>query len=44
MAVVIGEATKIHLPIDAHYEVADMPLIDACITKAKQLLLTSNSK
>ncbi len=43
-AVVIGEATKVHLPIQAHYEVADRPLIEACITKANQILLTSNSK
>jgi uroporphyrinogen-III synthase len=43
-AVVIGEATKKHLPPHARFEVADKPLIDACITKAKQLLLTSNSK
>ena len=40
----IGEATKVHLPNDAHYEVADRPLIEACITKAKEILLTSNSK
>ncbi|RLA71024.1 MAG: uroporphyrinogen-III synthase [Epsilonproteobacteria bacterium] len=44
VAVVIGEATKKHLPVNACYEVADTPLIDACITKATQLLLTSNSK
>ena len=43
-AIVIGEATKVHLPTHAHYEVADRPLIDACITKASQILLTSNSK
>ncbi|WP_309495378.1 uroporphyrinogen-III synthase [Sulfurovum sp.] len=43
-AVVIGEATKVHLPTHARYEVADRPLIDACITKANQILLTSNSK
>lgn len=43
-AVVIGEATKRHLPTNARCEVADEPIIDACITKAKQLLLTSNSK
>jgi len=43
-AVVIGEATKEHLPVDAQYEVADIPQIDACIVKAKQILLTSNSK
>lgn len=43
-AVVIGEATKEHLPLDARYEIADKPFIDACITKAKQILLSSNSK
>ncbi len=43
-AIVIGEATKTHLPKNARYEVAEEPLIDACIKKAKQLLLTSNSK
>jgi uroporphyrinogen-III synthase len=43
-AIVIGEATRIHLPTDACYEVADTPLIDACIEKAKEILLTSNSK
>jgi len=43
-AVVIGEATRIHLPVHARYVVADTPLIDSCIKKAKQLLLTSNSK
>jgi len=36
-AIVIGEATRIHLPTDAHYEVADTPLIDACIEKAKSV-------
>jgi uroporphyrinogen-III synthase len=43
-AVIIGEATKKHLPSYSRYEVADKPLISACISKAKQLLLTSNSK
>jgi len=43
-AVVIGEATKEYLPENAQYEVADIPQIDACIAKAKQILLTSNSK
>jgi uroporphyrinogen-III synthase len=43
-AVVIGEATKEHLPSNAYYVVADTPLIDACITKSRQILLTSNSK
>jgi uroporphyrinogen-III synthase len=43
-AVVIGKATKVHLPANARYEVADTPLIDSCIAKAKQILLTSNSK
>ena len=36
-AVVIGEATKKHLPANARYEVADTPLIDACIEKAKSM-------
>lgn len=36
-AIVIGEATRIHLPTDARYEVADKPLIDACIEKAKSV-------
>ena len=36
-AVVIGEATKVHLPIHAHCEVADRPLIEACITKARSV-------
>lgn len=43
-AVIIGEATKIHLPKNIHYVVADEPLIDACIKKAEEILLTSNSK
>ena len=34
-AVVIGEATKEYLPTSAQYEVADTPLIDSCIVKAK---------
>jgi len=37
-AVVIGEATRVHLPSDARYEVADIPLIDACIKKAKRVI------
>lgn len=44
VAVVIGEATKKHLPVNIRYEVADTPLIDACIAKATQTLLTSNCK
>jgi len=43
-AVVIGESTREHLPPSAHYNVADTPCIDACIAKAKGILLTSNSK
>ena len=43
-AVIIGETTKQHLPTYIRYEVADKPLISACIKKAKELLLTSNSK
>ena len=37
-AVVIGKATKVHLPLNARYEVADTPLISSCIDKAKHLL------
>jgi len=36
-AVVIGKATKVHLPVDAAYVVADTPLINACIVKAKEI-------
>jgi uroporphyrinogen-III synthase len=37
-AVVIGKATKVHLPSNAKYEVADTPLISSCIEKSKQIL------
>ena len=37
-AVVIGEATKEHLPQNVRYEVADEPTIDACVSKAKHIL------
>jgi len=37
-AVVIGHATQKHLPPHARFEVADRPLIDACIEKAKEIL------
>jgi uroporphyrinogen-III synthase len=43
-AVVIGEATKEHLPHDINVYVSNKPLIDACVAKAKQILLSSNSK
>lgn len=43
-AVVIGDATKDHLPANAKYVVSDMPRIDACIDKAKVISLSSNSK
>jgi uroporphyrinogen-III synthase len=33
-AVVIGKATKVHLPKNANYVVADEPLISSCIKKA----------
>jgi uroporphyrinogen-III synthase len=36
-AVLIGNATKAHLPKGCRYAVADKPLIDACIEKAKNL-------
>ena len=37
-AVVIGKSTKVHLPLNAKYEVADTPLISSCIEKSKQIL------
>ena len=40
-AVVIGKATKVHLPVDAEYAVADEPLINACIVKAKEIANSS---
>jgi len=40
-AVVIGKATKVHLPVDAEYVVADEPLINACIVKAKEIVNSS---
>ena len=40
-AVVIGKATKVHLPVDAEYVVADEPLIKACIVKAKEIANSS---
>ena len=43
-AVVIGQATLEHLPPGADYAVADRPLIDACIAKAREISLTSNPK
>jgi len=36
-AVVIGKATKVHLPKNTKYLVADAPLISSCIEKAKQI-------
>jgi uroporphyrinogen-III synthase len=43
-AVIIGDATKAHLPENVAYEVAQEPLIASCIEKAQDILLTSNSK
>ena len=40
-AVVIGKATKVHLPVNAKYIVADEPLINACILKAKEITNSS---
>jgi uroporphyrinogen-III synthase len=37
-AVVIGKASKAHLPPNAKYEVADTALISSCIEKSKQIL------
>ena len=38
MAVLIGHATKEHLPYYCNYVVADEPLIDACVEKARELI------
>ena len=43
-AVVIGSETKKHLPPYVAVEVASLPRIEACIAKAKEILLSSNSK
>ena len=40
-AVVIGKATKVHLPTGAAYVVADTPLISSCIEKAKEIANSS---
>ncbi len=40
-AVVIGKATKVYLPADAAYVVADTPLISSCIEKAKEIANSS---
>lgn len=37
-AVVIGEATKVYLPVNAKHVVSNIPLISSCIEKAKQIL------
>ena len=39
-AVLIGHATKEHLPDGCKYVVADEPLIDACVRKARTLINT----
>jgi uroporphyrinogen-III synthase len=44
IAVVIGKSTKVHLPSNCRYEVAEEPLIVSCILKAQTLLLSSNTK
>jgi len=43
-AVIIGHATKVHLPENVRYEVAKEPLIASCIAKAEEILIASNSK
>jgi len=37
LAILIGHATKEHLPKVCQYVIADEPLIDACIKKAKEM-------
>jgi uroporphyrinogen-III synthase len=41
-AILIGKATKEHLPDYCKYEVADVPLIDSCIKKAKEISKNSD--
>ncbi len=43
-AVVIGDATREHLPENVDFAVADEPLIASCIAKAGEILMTSNGK
>ncbi|HFQ60749.1 MAG TPA: uroporphyrinogen-III synthase [Epsilonproteobacteria bacterium] len=43
-AIVIGKSTKNHLPQYVSFVVANEPTIDACLHKANEILLTSNSK
>jgi len=38
IAIVIGESTKVHLPKEVTYYVANEATIDACISKAKELM------
>jgi len=37
IAILIGKATKVHLPKICRYLIADEPLIDSCIKKAKEI-------
>ena len=37
IAILIGHATKTHLPKICQYAIADEPLIDSCIKKAKEI-------
>jgi uroporphyrinogen-III synthase len=37
MAVVIGKATKVHLPQNVNFVVADEPSITACVKKAEEI-------
>jgi len=37
IAIVIGESTKVHLPKNANFFVADEPTIDACLKKSKDI-------
>jgi len=39
IAIVIGEASKKHLPKNAKYKVADTPSVEACIAKAKEFYI-----
>ncbi len=41
-AILIGKATKEHLPKECKYYIADEPLIDSCIKKAKEIAKNSD--
>ena len=41
IAVVIGESTQKHFPLDIHHVIAEKATINACIEKAKEMIVAS---